>query len=180
VAYDFLEFCEDCRQAISLQEIGEARENIRHKLEKLLKNSAFVSEYCGPTNKIGVHTLYHDREFGFMVLAHIYDLGRKSLPHDHGDSWAIYGQAVGYTIMSEYERIDDGTVTGKAEIKQIMEYRLEPSCAGAFDPRQIHSISFSDGARFIRITGKDLAKISTRKFDQENCTVTETHPELVS
>ena len=180
MAYDFLEFCEDCRQAILLQNNCNALENIRQKLEELLKNPAFVSKYCGPTNEIGVHTLYHDREFDFMVLAHISDRGRKSPPHDHGESWAIYGQAVGQTIMREYERLDDGKITGKAEIKQIKEYRLEPGCAGIFGPRQIHSISFSDGARFVRVTGKDLSKISTRKFDQENRTVTDTHPELPS
>ena len=180
MAYDFLEFCEDCRQVISLQKNGNAREYIRQKLEELLKNPAFVSKYCGPTNEIGVHTLYHDREFDFMVLAHISDRGRKSPPHDHGESWAIYGQAVGQTIMSEYERLDDGKITGKAEIKQIKEYRLEPGCAGTFGPRQIHSISFSDGARFIRVTGKDLSTISTRKFDQENRTVTETYPKVPS
>ena len=115
-----------------------------------------------------------------MVLAHISDRGRKSPPHDHGESWAIYGQAVGHTVMSEYERLDDGKITGKAEIKQIKEYRLEPGCAGIFGPRQIHSISFSDGARFVRVTGKDLSKISTRKFNQENRTVTETSPEVPS
>jgi hypothetical protein len=25
-------------------------------------------------------------------------------PHDHGNSWAIYGQALGWTEMTEWER----------------------------------------------------------------------------
>ena len=115
-----------------------------------------------------------------MVLSHVAEQSRKSPPHDHGESWAIYGQAVGHTDMSQFKRIDDGSISGKAEVKKIKQYRLEPGSAGIFGPRQIHAISFSDGARFIRVTGTDLSRISTQKFDEENGTVTEVSPTVKS
>ncbi len=38
-------------------------------------------------------------------MEHAYEGG----PHDHGASWAIYGQAVRYTDMTEWTRVDDGS-----------------------------------------------------------------------
>ena len=75
--------------------------------------------------------------------------------------------------MREFERLDDETPDGTADVKMVREYRLTPGHAGMFGPRQIHAINFIDGSRFIRVTGTDLSKISTRKFDMEAGTVTE-------
>ncbi|MDG2032615.1 MAG: hypothetical protein P8J29_01640, partial [Rhodospirillales bacterium] len=107
---------------------------------------------------------------------HVINKGRKSPPHDHGDSWAIYGQAVGHTDMSEFDRLDNESEEGVAEVKMVREYRLTPGLAGMFGPRQIHAINFVEGSRFIRITGTDLSRIATRKFDMEAGTVTEVLP----
>ena len=174
--YDLEDFCSDLKTALSTQDGEQARESIRKKLEKLLTNKEFVSTYCHQDAKIGVHVLYQDDELGFMVLNHVINKGRKSPPHDHGDSWAIYGQAVGHTDMSEFERLDNETREGIAELKMVSEYRLTPGLAGTFGPRQIHAIHFVEGSRFIRITGTDLSRITTRKFDMAEGTVTEVPP----
>ena len=174
--YDLEDFCSDVKTALSTQDGEQARESIRKKLEKLLTNEEFVSTHCHKDAKIGVHTLYQDDELGFMVLNHVINKGRKSHPHDHGESWAIYGQAVGYTDMSEFDRLDNETREGIAELKMVSEYRLTPGLAGMFGPRQIHAIHFVEGSRFIRITGTDLSRITTRKFDMAEGTVTEVPP----
>ena len=93
-------------------------------------------------------------------------------PHDHGASWAIYGQAVGYTDMTEWARLDDGSAEGVAKIEKANEYRLERGDAGIFDDFKIHSISYPAGARFIRVTGVDLSTIARARFDAENNTIT--------
>ncbi len=178
--YDLEDFCSDVKTALSTQDGEQARESIRKKLEKLLTNKEFVSTYCHKDAKIGVHVLYQDDELGFMVLNHVINKGRKSPPHDHGESWAIYGQAVGYTDMSEFDRLDNETREGIAELKMVSEYRLTPGLAGMFGPRQIHAIHFVEGSRFIRITGTDLSRITTRKFDMAEGTVTEVPPTAAS
>ena len=109
-----------------------------------------------------------------MLLAHIYPKGRTSPPHDHGASWAVYGQAVGWTDMTEYDRLDDGAKPGHADIKVARTYRLQPGQAGVFGPRKIHQINFSDGARFIRCTGTDLSSIDTFHFDMDAHTIKRT------
>lgn len=176
MVYGLEEFCGDCQSALAGGDGDGTREGIRQNLEKLLENKAFVAEHCGDDAESGVHTLHHDPALGFMVLAHINTQGRKSPPHDHGESWAIYGQAVGHTDMTEYDRTDDQNEAGKANVEQTNEYRLTPGMAGTFGPRRIHSINFTDGARFIRVTGTDLSQLSTRRFDMSEGTVNEVEP----
>ena len=58
-----------------------------------------METYCGDHVPRGLKVLYEDPDLGFQVLAHINDKARVSPPHDHGASWAIYGQATHYTDM---------------------------------------------------------------------------------
>ena len=105
------------------------------------------------------------------MLQHIYAEGKTSHPHDHGESWAVYGQAVEWTDMTVWERKDDGSRDGYAEIEPSDKFRLEPGMAGVFHPGDIHQIHFPDGARFIRVTGTDLGSIATSRYDADANTV---------
>jgi hypothetical protein len=67
---------------------------VRKKLPDLLMNDDFVSAHYGPDAKVGANLLYEDPELGFQILVHIMDREYSGGPHDHGDSWAIYGEAV--------------------------------------------------------------------------------------
>ena len=55
--------------------------------------------------------LYEDPELGFTILAHGYVGAKGSKPHDHGPSWAIYGQAAGETIMTDWDCLARPTET---------------------------------------------------------------------
>lgn len=165
MTYTLDAFCRDVRKAI-LDDPGDGgREVIRDRLAELLKNEAFVAEHCAPDRAFGTYTLYHDEETDFHVLSHCFDNGSKSPPHDHGSSWAIYGQARGWTDMTVWERRDDGSEPGHAELAVKATYRLDPGEVGIFHPGDIHSIEFPDGARFIRVTGTDLNRVDQAIYD---------------
>ena len=87
-------------------------------LEKLLTNQAFVDEAVGPAAPIGTRKLYEDKDLGFVVLAHCNPKPHKSPPHDHGSSWAVYGQAVKYTDMSEYKRARRRRRRGRGQARE--------------------------------------------------------------
>ena len=140
---------------------------MRDKLEALLTDQAFLAAYCGSEAERGVHVLYEDPELGFQVLAHINEQARKSPPHDHGDSWAIYGQATEFTDMIEWERADDGTNRTHADVKPAKSYRLQPGKAGIYDDGKIHSIDYPDRSKFIRVTGTNLDVIPRIKINPE-------------
>ncbi len=163
MAYALNEFIADCRAILQRDPGPKGREDVRQHLERLLANKDFVAATCGDDVPTGLKLLYEDKDLGFQVLAHVNDKARKSPPHDHGASWAIYGQAAKYTEMIEWERV--GGDDKHAELKETKRYRLNPGEAGIYQNGAIHSIDYPDRARFIRVTGTNLDKIERVRFD---------------
>ena len=163
--YTLEAFCRDCAASLRADPGVGGKEQIRRDLERLLAEKAFVAAHCGPDAKLGGHVLYRDPELGFCVLAHVNREPRSSPPHDHGSSWAIYGQATAYTDMTEWRRLDGGSGAGEARLEVARRYRLEPGQAGLFDVGAIHAIAYGDNARFVRVTGADLEHVPRLKFD---------------
>ncbi len=176
MTYTLEQFCDETRGILKADRGDDGREQIRRNLGKLLANEAFVAANCGPDAERGIHTLYHDEETDFHVLAHIYENGTQSPPHDHGPSWAIYGQAVLDTDMIVWNRKDDGSVDGHAVVEPAESYTLEPGMVGVFHPGQIHSINFPSGARFVRVTGTDLNNVAQARYDPKNHSVSVDDP----
>src|SRR3954453_22725053 len=121
MSYSLDQFVSDCRAILKRDPGPGGREEVRMRLERLLHEKDFVDQYCGPQAPRGLKVLYEDPELGFQILAHINDKARMSPPHDHGASWAIYGQAKHYTDMIEWERGDNGDA-GKAKLKPVKKY----------------------------------------------------------
>lgn len=165
MAYDLDQFVSDCCAILSRDPGPAGREQVRLRLERLLANPDFVERTCGDKVSPGLTVLHDDKELGFQVLAHINDKGRVSPPHDHGASWAIYGQATKYTDMIEWERQDDGRDPKFAKLTPVKSYRLEPGHAGIYQDGRIYSIDYPDHARFIRVTGTNLDRIDRMRFD---------------
>ena len=165
MAYNLNQFIADCRGILARDPGPAGREQVRANLERLLANADFVHEYCGDDAPRGLKVLYEDPKLGFQILAHINDKARVSPPHDHGASWAIYGQATKYTDMIEWEREADGKDPKHAKLKPVKKYRLTPGKAGIYQNGDIHSIDYPDYARFIRVTGTNLDKIDRIRID---------------
>jgi predicted metal-dependent enzyme (double-stranded beta helix superfamily) len=165
MAYDLTQFIADCRSSLTRDPGPKGREEVRVNLERLLRNKDFVEEYCGEQVERGLKVLYEDPQLKFQVLAHINDKGRASPPHDHGDSWAIYGQATLWTDMIEWKRDDDGSNPKQAKLTPEKKYRLDPGHAGIYQDGKIHSIDYPDRSRFVRVTGTNLDNIPRIRID---------------
>src|SRR5689334_15512671 len=165
MAYDLDQFIADCRTTLSRDPGPAGRQQVLQNLERLIRNADFVAKHCGDDQPTGIKVLYEDPKLGFQVLSHVMGKARLSPPHDHGASWAIYGQAKQYTDMIEWAREDDGSDPKHAKLKPVKKYRLNPGQAGIYQDGAIHSIDYPDNARFIRVTGTDLDKIDRIKID---------------
>ncbi|WP_178133993.1 cupin domain-containing protein [Vineibacter terrae] len=165
MAYTLESFIDDCRVALKDNAGPAGREKVRALLEQLLANPVFVDSAVGPAAPIGTRKLHEDADLGFVVLAHCNPRAHRSPPHDHGSSWAVYGQAVKHTDMTEWRRTDGGTAAGAADLEAVRSYRLEPGHAGVYDVGAIHSIDYPEGSRFVRVTGRDLDYVQRLKFD---------------
>jgi len=163
--YDLSRFIDDCRATLKRDPGPAGREKIRALLERLLQDEDFIAAHCSDSAPKGLYVLHDDAELGFQILAHINEKARASPPHDHGESWAIYGQAASYTDMTEYERVDEGADPNVAHLAVTRKYRLNPGQAGIFQDGAIHSIDYPDGSRFVRVTGTNLDRIKRASFD---------------
>jgi predicted metal-dependent enzyme (double-stranded beta helix superfamily) len=61
--------------------------------------------------------LYVDPQHNFVVNAVVRMPGRVGGVHDHADAWVLYGVLDGSESLERYERIDDGSRAGYAEVR---------------------------------------------------------------
>jgi len=169
MSYALDEFCDDVRAILARGDDRDARELVRQKLELLLVDDEFCAAYVGPEQDPGVAQIYEDPKLHFCVLAYNMADPRTSPPHDHGESWAVYGQTAGCTDMTIWSAADrpDGNIEAERT------FRLEPGQAGLFDVREIHSIQYTAGSKFVRVTGVDLSTETRRVYDPETGAVRE-------
>ena len=99
MGYTLEQFADKCRDALKHQPGTEGRQAVCALVKDVLKDGDFAAKYI-PEGTPERKVLYEDPELGFTILAHGYVGAKGSKPHDHGPSWAIYGQARGETVCS--------------------------------------------------------------------------------
>ena len=171
MSYTLQDFCAEIHEILVAENNADGREKVRQKLEQLLGNETFIEQFCGPDKPAGVYKLNEDPNTGAVVLSHVMGEGAMSPPHDHGTSWAIYGQATEHTVMREWYRTDDGSDDEDISLEKNSEYRLDPGQVGLFNPGVIHSIEYPDNARFVRVTGVDLDRIDRKAYNLKHKSV---------
>ena len=172
--YTLDQFIADCRATSAGSDRPAARKSVL--VWSACSRARFTARHCSNATPPGLHVLHDDPELGFQILAHIHEKARVSPPHDHGHSWAIYGQAMPYTDMTEFERVDGGNGS-KAELKVTKRYRLNPGEAGIYQDGTIHAIDYPDKSRFVRVTGTNLDKITRSRFDLKTGEVAQMTPQ---
>ena len=158
------QFATNCRDAIQSQPGSPGREKVRTLVEQALADREFVARYI-PAGIPERHVLYEDPELGFTILAHGYTGPKGSKPHDHGPSWAIYGQAFGETIMTDWECVARPTDAAPGKAAFIRDYVMKPGDAYLYDVGVLHSPERKDDTRLLRIEGINMARV--KRFPYE-------------
>ena len=171
MSYSLEDFCGDARDILAAENNRQGRDKIRGKLEQLLVDPEFQAQYLQSDNEAGLEQIYEDPDYGFCVLIYNMDEPRVSPPHDHGRSWAIYGQAAEFTDMTVWRRKDGGS-DDKADLEKVETFRLNPGQAGLYDVGDIHSIDYPAKAKFVRVTGVDMSKETRLVFDADSGDIT--------
>lgn len=165
MGYSLRDFCRDTREILKNGSSRAQVEKVKTPMERLLVDPQFLAEYFNDQHPQGLKRIYVDSQLGFEVMSYRYDKARASQPHDHGDSWAIYGQVREYTEMAVWERTDDGSDPDHATLREKTRYRLNPGQAGVYYGRELHSIAMPDHSRYLRVTGTDLETIERLRID---------------
>ena len=153
-----------CHDALAAGDTPAAREQAAQLLAQALRDPAFLQEQFAqpvPERKIA----YEDPELGFCILVHEYHDAREGGPHDHGPSWAIYGQAEGETIMTDWAKVAPASETEPGKVRHVRDYKLTPGAAHVYNEGDLHSPRRDASTKLIRIEGRNVEKI--RRFPYE-------------
>ena len=141
------------------------RERLRILVEDVLKDDAFIARHLGddvPERKV----LYTDPQLGFCILGHVYQNARESNPHDHGPSWAIYGQARGETLMNDWALLEKATESRPGKVRHVRSYALEPGMAHVYNEGDLHSPRRDGPTRLIRIEGTNMDRVKRLAYEK--------------
>jgi hypothetical protein len=163
-------FAADCHAALKSQPGTPGREKVCDLVKQALADPAFVATYIPP----GIperQVLYEDPELGFAILAHGYVGAKGSKPHDHGPSWAIYGQAAGETIMTDWDCVARPTDSAPGKAVANHDYVMKPGDAYLYDVGVLHSPERKGDTRLLRIEGLNMATV--KRFPYEAVSVSQ-------
>src|SRR5262249_28812995 len=80
-----------------------------------------------------------DPELGFCICGHVYDGPAHGKPHDHGESWAIYGQASETTEMTDWTIVEKGDGARPNLVEPVRTYTMQPGDQHLYDVGDVHS-----------------------------------------
>ena len=143
----------------------QGRDKVCALLRDVLTDQAFVARHLGddvPERKI----LYEDPRLGFCILAHVNRGAKESQPHDHGAYWAIYGQAEGETVMSDWQVVETAKDGKPGKVRHVRAYPLKPGMAKVYNEGDIHSPTRAAATRLIRIEGRNMEGQPRGTFDR--------------
>jgi predicted metal-dependent enzyme (double-stranded beta helix superfamily) len=159
------DFATRVRGILQENDTPAGRTEVAALLADALKDRHFVDglfDDTTPERKV----VYQDPQLGFCILAHRYTDARDSGPHDHGPSWAIYGQADGETLMSDWVRDDPASTDTRAKVRKVREYKLTPGVAHVYNEGDIHAPSRAGATRLVRIEGVNLEGVRRGTYER--------------
>ena len=122
MTYTLNKFAEECHDALKADPGPAGREKVLDCVRKALKDEAFIKAYLPDTAEKERNIIFEDPDLGFCICAHVYKGAKKGFPHDHGSTWAIYGQAVGETEMTDWQVVSPaGCVGGRRGLQALGE-----------------------------------------------------------
>ncbi len=151
----------------------EALERIRTVLIELARHKDLFpeSDYPSPSEQERslMYLLSEDPDHRFALYLSTGVPGRASPPHNH-TTWAAIAGIDGEEENRVYERVDDGSVPGKGEIREVRRVVLRAGDGVAFLPNDIHSIHVVSPTptRHLHMYGMSVEHLPNRiEFDME-------------
>jgi hypothetical protein len=165
MAYTLEQFSEECHRVLAADPGPEGRRQVCELVSRACTDAEFVRRHLpddGPERKI----LYEDPQLGFCILGHVNRGAKQSNPHDHGPTWAIYGQAEGETVMSDWAMVSPASEAQIGKVRHVRDYTLKPGGAYVYNEGDLHSPARAGSTKLIRIEGRNVEKIKRFPYEK--------------
>lgn len=99
-------------------ELQHRMERAKPLMERLVNSDALKAHSNNWPSTEGRKNLllYVDPDYDFAINAVVRVPGRTGSVHDHGEAWVLYGVMDGTESLERYDRLDDGSRPGYAEV----------------------------------------------------------------
>ncbi|HEY4133758.1 MAG TPA: hypothetical protein VGO34_00955 [Alphaproteobacteria bacterium] len=138
----FQRFIDDLRAIWAAEDDSRRRmEKAKPLLEKLVLDGALKAHAAKwPSTEGGKNLLFYvDDEFEFAINGVVRLPGRIGNVHDHANAWVLYGVLDGTESLERYDRVDDGTKAGYAEVKMTSVTTGSQGKVDLVPPYDIHA-----------------------------------------
>ena len=160
MSYTLDQLATDCRSVLKADSGEGGMAKCAEYVGKACADAEFVKKFL-PDHPAKERTvIYEDPELEFCICAHVYNGAKQGSPHDHGPTWAIYGQAVGETEMTDWEIVEPGRGDSPTLVRPRKTYVMNPGDAHFYDVGDVHSPKRTAPTRLIRIEGKNLDEVT--------------------
>ena len=157
-------FGSQCRETLKREPGAAGVNSVAKLLEAALKDEQFVDS-CVNEKTSERDVIYQDPELSFCIVAHNYTGPKTAAPHDHADTWAIYGQARGETEMFDYQVIEPASADKPGKVRATKSYSLTPGIAHAYQVGDLHAPKRNGPTRLIRIEGRNMAGVKRTPYE---------------
>ncbi len=161
MGYTLGELAADIRRELGADPGAAGKAAVCALVARALKDEAFVAAHLKerPAGSDPREVLYEDPELGFCICGHVYPNRAIGSPHDHGSSWAIYGQATGVTEMTEWRIVEKGENGRPTLVEPAETYVMNPGDVRLYDIGVVHSPKREAPVKLIRIEGRNLDRV---------------------
>ncbi|HIC29969.1 MAG TPA: hypothetical protein EYM71_02835 [Rhodospirillales bacterium] len=164
--YTLTELAGDVRAILSQSEASACSDDLCKLVSKALNDPEFTSTHLtdrrdgeGPRE-----VLFEDDELGFCICGHVYGDQAIGKPHDHGSSWALYGQAEGTTEMTDWKIVRKGDGDDPSIVEPNKTYTMNPGDAHFYGIGNVHSPKRTAPTKLVRIEGVNLDHMKRSKI----------------
>ena len=159
MTYTLEQLSTDIRAALKADPGTGGKQAVCKLVSKVLRDQDFITKHLNAADCKPRKVLYEDPELGFCICGHVYDKPAIGGPHDHGPSWAIYGQATGVTEMTDWRIVEQGGGERPTLVAPGRTYLMQAGDAHLYDVHDVHSPRRDGPCRLVRIEGKNLDRV---------------------
>jgi hypothetical protein len=165
MAYTILELSGDIRAVLNRTEASECYNDLCELVSKALTDQDFISTYL--TDRVAGEEsreiLFEDDKLKFCICGHVYNEQAIGKPHDHGPSWAIYGQAEGTTEMTDWRVVKKGDGHEPSLVEASRTYTMRSGDTKFYGIGHVHSPKRTAPTKILRVEGTNLDHIVRSK-----------------